>query len=231
MLISHTCRHMTKCLGRGERRTHACYAENCAVQCMERRMFLSDIKPYIAGRADGLPAEALLTRDDGSGLWGTGCNCMRGFRRFSIVSLPMLIGRGSSQDRRRLGGQRATRPAPYAMAPRRSLARRFMREMTRDRSMRACDAGPLSTLSCIARTTLRAPYRQITSKLRPGQRRARSTSATSRFEKTADRRTSVLRNFPAVCRLQIARRTQSIVRRLLMSLRAIGRRSLSATIT
>ena len=58
-------------------------------------------------------------------------------------------------------GQQATRLDVYAsaaMTPRRSLARRFAREVTRNRSMTACDAGPLSKLPRIARATLRTSY-------------------------------------------------------------------------
>jgi hypothetical protein len=71
-------------------------------------------------------------------------------------------------------GQQSRRPDVYAIVttPRRSLARRFARQVARDCSMTACDVGPVSTLSRTARATLPTSYRHIISKLRSWQRRA-----------------------------------------------------------
>jgi uncharacterized protein (DUF2235 family) len=70
----------------------------------------------------------------------------------------------------------------------RSLARRFAREVARDCSMTACDAGLGAISLRIGRATSQTLCRQIISKLPSWQRRARSTSANCRFDKTADRR-------------------------------------------
>jgi hypothetical protein len=71
------------------------------------------------------------------------------------------------------------------MTPRRSLARRFARQVAR---VCSTTAGPGATSLRIGRATSQILCRQIISKLRCWRRRARSTSANFRFDKTADRR-------------------------------------------
>src|ERR1700676_1523187 len=68
------------------------------------------------------------------------------------------------------------------MTPRKSVARRFAREVARDCSMTACDVGPGAASSRIGHATSQTLCRHIISKLRSWRRRARSTSANCRCD-------------------------------------------------
>src|SRR5713226_2394485 len=70
-----------------------------------------------------------------------------------------------------------------AMTPRRSLARRFVRQVARDCSTIACDAGTGATSLHIGRATLQILSRPIILKFQSWPRRARSKSANYRHHR------------------------------------------------